>query len=177
MALGNYKPLFSEYHQGAKPFLHLLSKAIAPSRDAALTDDDKQKLKDAVTKSAKKQQVSLLLCGLHESYKAIEVAHIAYQNQQHLCLIECNQLVNQYIGETEKNIAQLVADAENKNGILFFDEADALFAHQSNADNSTIGYQMLQRLKQFPGLIILNLQNEQYIQSIEQRFDYKIHFK
>ena len=36
-------------------------------------------------------------------------------------------VVSKYTGETEKNLATLCYKAENKNWILFFDEADALF--------------------------------------------------
>lgn len=40
--------------------------------------------------------------------------------------------VSKFIGETEKNLANLFARAENKDWILFFDEADALFGKRTN---------------------------------------------
>lgn len=41
--------------------------------------------------------------------------------------IDLSTVVSKYIGETEKNLAQLFDKARNKGWILFFDEADALF--------------------------------------------------
>ena len=70
-------------------------------------------------------------------------------------------LVSKYIGETEKQLAKLFDKAENKNWILFFDEADAIFgkrtsvrdAHDKYA-NQEVSY-LLQRIETFSGLIIL----------------------
>jgi SpoVK/Ycf46/Vps4 family AAA+-type ATPase len=70
-------------------------------------------------------------------------------------------VVSKYIGETAKNLEKVFRKAENKNWILFFDEADALFgkrtqisdAHDKYA-NQEISY-LLQRLEDYPGLVIL----------------------
>ena len=75
--------------------------------------------------------------------------------------IDLSTLVSKYIGETEKNLANLFELAENKDWILFFDEADALFgkrtqvrdAHDKYA-NQEVSY-LLQRIETFDGLAIL----------------------
>lgn len=75
--------------------------------------------------------------------------------------IDVSMLVSKYIGETEKQLAKLFDKAENKNWILFFDEADAIFgkrttvrdAHDKYA-NQEVSY-LLQRIETFSGLIIL----------------------
>jgi SpoVK/Ycf46/Vps4 family AAA+-type ATPase len=75
--------------------------------------------------------------------------------------IDLSMVVSKYIGETEKNLEKVFSKAENKNWILFFDEADALFgkrtgiadAHDKYA-NQEIAY-LLQRLEDYPGLVIL----------------------
>ncbi len=72
--------------------------------------------------------------------------------------IDLSRVVSKYIGETEKNISALFNRAEDKDWILFFDEADALFgkrteikdAHDRYA-NVEISY-LLQRIEDFPGL-------------------------
>lgn len=58
-----------------------------------------------------------------------------------------------YIGETEKNLARLFAQAEEKNWLLFFDEADALFGKRTSVKdahdryaNQEVGY-LLDRLQ------------------------------
>ena len=75
--------------------------------------------------------------------------------------VDVSMLISKYIGETEKQLAKLFDKAENKNWILFFDEADAIFgkrtsvkdAHDKYA-NQEVSY-LLQRIETFSGLIIL----------------------
>lgn len=75
--------------------------------------------------------------------------------------IDLSMLVSKYIGETEKNLAGVFNQAENKNWVLFFDEADALFGRRTQTSSSNdrhanqeISY-LLQRIEDFPGVIIL----------------------
>ncbi|MGV3609516.1 MAG: ATP-binding protein [Fluviicola sp.] len=75
--------------------------------------------------------------------------------------IDLSQVVSKYIGETEKNLSRLFDKAANKEWILFFDEADAIFgkrtsvkdAHDKYA-NQEVSY-LLQRIENHPGLVIL----------------------
>ena len=75
--------------------------------------------------------------------------------------IDLSMIISKYIGETEKNLATLFDKAEQKNWILFFDEADAIFgkrtgvrdAHDKYA-NQEVSY-LLQRIESHSGLTIL----------------------
>jgi len=75
--------------------------------------------------------------------------------------IDLASLVSKYIGDTEKNLARIFEDGERSGGILFFDEADAIFgkrtevrdAHDRYA-NLEVNY-LLQRIEDYPGVIIL----------------------
>ena len=75
--------------------------------------------------------------------------------------IDLSQVVNKYIGETEKNLRRLFDAADSADVILFFDEADALFgkrtevkdAHDRYA-NLEVSY-LLERMERFKGLAIL----------------------
>lgn len=75
--------------------------------------------------------------------------------------IDLSMVVSKYIGETEKNLAKIFDHAENRNWILFFDEADALFGKrtQTNSSNDRYANQevsyLLQRIEDFPGVVIL----------------------
>jgi AAA+ superfamily predicted ATPase len=75
--------------------------------------------------------------------------------------IDLSTVVSKYIGETEKNLANLFDRARNKDWILFFDEADALFGKRTNVKdahdryaNQEVSY-LLQRVEDFDGLVIL----------------------
>ncbi|NIQ01189.1 MAG: AAA family ATPase, partial [Nitrospinaceae bacterium] len=50
--------------------------------------------------------------------------------------VDLSTVVSKYIGETEKNLADLFRKAEQYNWILFFDEADSLFARRTNIKDS-----------------------------------------
>ncbi len=76
--------------------------------------------------------------------------------------IDLSMVVSKYIGETEKNLSKVFQLAEDKDWILFFDEADALFgkrtglkdAHDRYA-NQEVAY-LLQRVEDYRGLVVLS---------------------
>lgn len=75
--------------------------------------------------------------------------------------IDLSMVVSKFIGETEKNLANIFDQAENKNWILFFDEADALFGKRTQTSSSNdrhanqeVSY-LLQRVEDYPGVVIL----------------------
>jgi len=75
--------------------------------------------------------------------------------------IDLSAVVSKYIGETEKNLENIFKQAEKKQWILFFDEADALFGKRTSANSSNdrhanqeISY-LLQRVESYPGVVIL----------------------
>ncbi len=97
--------------------------------------------------------------------------------------VDLAMVVSKFIGETEKNLANLFDKAEHKDWILFFDEADALFgkrtsvrdAHDRYA-NQEIAY-LLQRVEDYAGLVILasNFKNN-IDDAFLRRFQAAVHF-
>lgn len=81
--------------------------------------------------------------------------------KQEVFKVDLSTVVSKYIGETEKNLSNLFDRAENKNWILFFDEADALFGKRTQVQNAHDRYAnqevsyLLQRVEHFNGLVIL----------------------
>jgi hypothetical protein len=69
--------------------------------------------------------------------------------------------VSKYIGETEKNLRQLFATADDSSGILFFDEADALFGKRSEVKDSHDRYANLSSLlPTFQGVLLLGVDSK-----------------
>jgi hypothetical protein len=75
--------------------------------------------------------------------------------------IDLSQLVSKYIGETEKNLEKVFTVAANKDWILFFDEADALFGKRTGIGtandrfaNQETAY-LLQRIEVCENIVIL----------------------
>jgi len=50
--------------------------------------------------------------------------------------VDLSKVVSKYIGETEKNLARLFAEADASGAILFFDEADALFGKRTDVKDA-----------------------------------------
>jgi AAA+ superfamily predicted ATPase len=93
--------------------------------------------------------------------KTLTATLLGKQFNKEVYRIDLSQVVSKYIGETEKNLEKVFTKAEHKDWILFFDEADALFGKRSNVSNAHDKYAnqevsyLLQRVEDFPGLIIL----------------------
>lgn len=97
--------------------------------------------------------------------------------------IDLSMVISKYIGETEKNLANVFDQAEQKNWILFFDEADALFGKRTVAQSSHDRYAnqevayLLQRLEDYPGLVILASNFKGNLdEAFVRRFQTMIHF-
>jgi len=97
--------------------------------------------------------------------------------------IDLSMVVSKYIGETEKNLASVFDQAQNKNWILFFDEADALFGKRTQTSNSNDRYAnqeisyLLQRVEDFPGVVILATNLKANIdEAFARRFQSVIYF-
>lgn len=109
--------------------------------------------------------ISALFYGESGTGKTMTAEVLAGELGVDLMQIDLSAVVNKYIGETEKHLAKIFDLAERDCGVLFFDEADALFgkrtATQDSHDrhaNIEVSY-LLQRLEQHPGLVILSTNN------------------
>ncbi len=75
--------------------------------------------------------------------------------------IDLSMVVSKWVGETEKNLKSIFDQAIHKQWVLFFDEADSLFGKRTQTKSSNDKYAnqevsyLLQRIEDFPGLIIL----------------------
>ncbi|MFM7461119.1 MAG: ATP-binding protein, partial [Burkholderiales bacterium] len=97
--------------------------------------------------------------------------------------IDLSMVVSKFIGETEKNLASVFDQAENKNWVLFFDEADALFGKRTQTSSSNDRYAnqevayLLQRVEDFPGIVILATNMRANIdEAFARRFQSMVHF-
>ncbi len=105
--------------------------------------------------------LAALFAGPPGTGKTMAAEAIATELDLPMYRIDLSQVVNKYIGETEKNLKRLFDAADAAEVILFFDEADALFgkrtevkdAHDRYA-NLEISY-LLERMERFKGLAIL----------------------
>ncbi|MFX0092140.1 MAG: ATP-binding protein [Candidatus Hodarchaeota archaeon] len=127
--------------------------------------------------------ISVLFMGPPGTGKTMAAEIIAHKLDLPIYKIDLSQVVNKYIGETEKNLKRIFDYAELSDLILFFDEADALFgkrtevkdAHDRYA-NITVSY-LLERLERFKGLAILATNKKENIdEAFKRRIRYIINF-
>jgi SpoVK/Ycf46/Vps4 family AAA+-type ATPase len=93
--------------------------------------------------------------------KTLSASLIGKKNKRDVYRIDLSQVVSKYIGETEKNLGSIFDIAENKNWILFFDEAESLFCKRTSVSDSKDKFAnqetayLLQRVENYNGLILL----------------------
>lgn len=105
--------------------------------------------------------ISALFAGVSGTGKTMAAEVLANELHLDLYRIDLSQIINKYIGETEKNLRQVFDAAEESGAILLFDEADALFGKRSEVKDSHDRYAnievsyLLQRMETYRGLAIL----------------------
>ncbi|WP_089104008.1 ATP-binding protein [Streptomyces hyaluromycini] len=102
-----------------------------------------------------------LFSGPSGTGKTLAAEVIAGALRLDLYRIDLSQVVDKYIGETEKNLSRVFDAAEAGGAVLLFDEADALFGKRSEVKDShdrhaniEVGY-LLQRIEAYRGLAVL----------------------
>lgn len=105
--------------------------------------------------------ISVLFSGPSGTGKTMAAEILAIKLMLPIYRIDLSQVVNKYIGETEKNLQKLFDAADVSDLILFFDEADALFGRRTDVRDSHDRYAnleisyLLERMERFKGLAIL----------------------
>ncbi|MES2639530.1 MAG: ATP-binding protein [Myxococcota bacterium] len=125
----------------------------------------------------------ILFSGRSGTGKTVAAEGVARAAQRPLVVVDLSRLVSKYIGETEKNIDTILSAAERSGVVLFFDEADALFAQRTEVSSSNdrfanleVGY-LLQRVEVHEGPVILATNLRQTIdEAFLRRMSYRIEF-
>jgi hypothetical protein len=105
--------------------------------------------------------ITALFAGDSGTGKSLSAEVVAHHVGLDLYVVDLSTVVDKYVGETEKNLDRIFAEADRVNGILVFDEADALFGKRSEIRDSKdrwanveIAY-LLQRMERFDGMAVL----------------------
>jgi ATPase family associated with various cellular activities (AAA) len=127
--------------------------------------------------------VRALLVGPSGTGKTLAVGWLATRLALPLYRVDLASITSKYIGETEKNLAQLFARAEHAEGVLLFDEADSLFGKRTDVKeandrfaNAQTNY-LLQRIESFEGIAILTSNSRaRFDSAFTRRLDAVIEF-
>jgi len=137
-----------------------------------------------ITIKARYQQgVRCLMTGPSGTGKTLVAGWLATRLGLPLYRVDLASVVSKYIGETEKNLATLLARAEHSEIILLFDEADSLFGKRTEVKdsndrfaNSQTNY-LLQRIEYYRGIVLLTSNSrERFDSAFTRRLDKIIEF-
>jgi SpoVK/Ycf46/Vps4 family AAA+-type ATPase len=146
-----------------------LDELVLPRRQARQIDEIVQAMRSltrvhyewGTARAWNESGLSVLFSGAPGTGKTMAAEALAHALALPMYRIDLSQVVNKYIGETEKNLARIFDAAEASDSILFFDEADALFGKRTDVKdahdrfaNIEIAY-LLERMERFRGLAIL----------------------
>lgn len=101
-----------------------------------------------------------------------------------LLVVDLSALVSKWLGETEKNISEVFDAAERSQAVLFFDEADSVFAKRTDAGDAQGRWanletaHLLTRMEASKGLVILATNLRTNIdEAFVRRLDVIVEFK
>ena len=105
--------------------------------------------------------VRMLFAGPPGTGKTMAAEVMAHELELDLLVVDLASLVSRWLGETEKNLAEVFDAAERCQAVLFFDEADAMFARRTDVGdahdrwaNLETAY-LLDRIERFEGVTVL----------------------
>lgn len=139
---------------------------MSPSQRASLQEITAAARK---TRRSKKPGIGVLFTCANGTGKTLAAETLAKDLGRNLYRVDLSKIVTKYIGETEKNLRRVFADAGTRREILFFDEADALFGKRSEVKDSHDRYAnieinyLLQRIESYDGIAILAIKRKRDI--------------
>ncbi len=171
----------------------LAGKAVhVPARflpdDLILPGDRKRQLEEACMQVKNRYQIyetwgfagsaygtglSILFSGPPGTGKTMAAQVIAGELGLELYRVNLAAVVSKYIGETEKNLQGIFDEAARLQAVLFFDEADVLFARRTEVRDSHDKYSnmeaafLLQKMEEYAGVTILATN---YLQNVDEAF-------
>lgn len=168
--------------------------------DLKLPEDQKRMLRHVCTHVLRRHQVydewgleskypygkavSVLFAGPPGTGKTMAANILASILGLALYRVDLSQVVDKYIGESEKRLEQVFATAEKSNVLLFFDEADSIFGKRSEVKeandrfaNIQVSY-ILQRIEDYDGVVLLATNLKKNIdEAFMRRMRYVVEFQ
>ncbi|MDX9723569.1 MAG: ATP-binding protein [Myxococcota bacterium] len=100
-----------------------------------------------------------------------------------LLIVSVPDIMSKWVGETEKNIQSLFAQAQSERAVLVFDEADSLFTKRVKVERSTDHFQnvsvnlLLTEIERYEGVILLTTNLEANLDhAVGRRILFKLEF-
>ncbi len=154
-------------------------QGVQSSFDPALAnaDCDLLALLDGIRRS---RMGRLCLYGAPGTGKSELARYLAAELQVPLVARKASDLLDMYVGASEKNLAEAFAEAKEKGGVLLIDEADSFLYSREGAHRSwevTQVNELLVQMEQYEGILVMATNHMRVVDSAAlRRFDFKIRF-
>ena len=106
--------------------------------------------------------------------------YLARELDRPLLVRRASDLLNMYLGGTEKNLARMFEEARQEGAVLLLDEADSFLQARGRAERSwevTQVNEMLTQMEEFPGIFIASTNlMDRLDEAAMRRFDLKVRF-
>lgn len=167
--------------------------------DIVLTEDVLAEVQEVIARVKHRRQVyeswgfarklgrgiglSALFYGPPGTGKTMVAGLIARELGLDLYQVDLSRIVSKWVGETEKQLANLFSAAESGHAILLFDEADSLFSKRTDVKSANDRYAnlevnyLLQRMEAFAGITVLTTNHDTAIdEAFRRRLAFRIEF-
>ncbi len=128
--------------------------------------------------------VRALFQGPSGTGKTLAAKLLAAELGMDLYRVELSSVVSKYIGETEKNLSQIFALAEELDIVLLLDEGDSLLTQRTAVQTSNDRYAnletnyLLQRIESFEGILLITTNAGELIDgAFQRRMDVVVDFR
>lgn len=127
--------------------------------------------------------VRAMFVGESGTGKTLAASHVATRLGAPLYRVDLSAVMNKYIGESEKNLANLLDHAAASDVLLLFDEADSVFGRRGDGGDTGERYAnmltnfLLTRIEHHPGVVLLTTNSRDRIdEAFMRRLDRIIDF-
>jgi len=128
--------------------------------------------------------VRSLFVGSSGTGKTLAASWLATALNLPLYRVDLASVSSKYIGETEKNLSQLLNKAEQQEVILLFDEADSMFGKRTDINDSNDRFAnaqtnyLLQRIETYSGIVLMTSNSRaRFDSAFTRRIDMIIEFQ
>jgi hypothetical protein len=144
----------------------------------------REQLASALGPAGQSHGVKALFGGPSGTGKTLAARVLASELQMDLYRLDLSAVVNKYIGETEKNLNQVLSRAEELNVILLLDEGDSLLTTRTAVQSSNDRYAnletnfLLQRIESYEGILLITTNALHRIDgAFQRRMDVLVDFR
>ncbi len=158
--------------------LHALNTSVSPDSIVEMIQNAEEfaRSNDSVEKG-----IRLLFYGLSGTGKTEFARYIAEKLDKKILIKRASDILDKYVGGTEKKIAEAFEEAEKSNSILLLDEADSFFRNRENAFQSwevTKVNEFLTQMEEFEGIFICTTNLRKIMDpAMNRRFHAIVEFK